>query len=120
MAVGENLIGQQYNSCFRWLFRGFLNPYNSPMKYQIDYSNITTNPQNNNAKHTHSIEQLYYLGCVFYLNIDAEPITNRIEVEIPLTIAEKDCGMKIGNHRLHTARRTAQNCSHALTKEVDL
>jgi hypothetical protein len=33
-----------------------------------------------------------------------------MEVEIPLIIEEKDCGMKLGNHRLHTARGT-QNMS---------
>ena len=44
MAVGEDLIGQQYNSRFRWLFRGFLNPYNSPMSWQWLYFNIEPNP----------------------------------------------------------------------------
>jgi hypothetical protein len=47
MVVGENLIGRQYNSCFRWLFRGFLSPYSSPMKYLICCFDIKQNPQNN-------------------------------------------------------------------------
>jgi hypothetical protein len=34
MAVGEDLFGQQYSSCFLWLFHGFLKPYNSPMRWQ--------------------------------------------------------------------------------------
>ena len=46
MAVDENLIGQRYNFGFCWLFSGFLNPYDSPMKCQWLYLNFKWNPQN--------------------------------------------------------------------------